>query len=92
MQVRWNSSRGRLAMFNLPQLRTTVLPTELRTTSLQLTFSPFFSHQTMPTNENCGTREAQSLRMCISSTMCILPLYNMSGKNMILLYEWRPFV
>lgn len=53
VHVKWNSSRGRLAMFNFPQLRTTVLPTELRTTSLQLTFSPFFSHQTMPTNTNC---------------------------------------
>jgi len=53
MQVRWNSFRGRLAIFSFAQLWTTSHNIQLNFKQLQLTFAPFFSTQTTPTNTNC---------------------------------------
>ena len=70
MQVRW-TFQGTLSHL---QLRATLdnftqLPTELRTTSLQLTFAPFFYFHTKPrllVRIVC-MREAQTLHMCTPS-------------------------
>ena len=66
---------GRLAIFNFAQLWTIYfaqLPTELRTTALQLTFTPFFYFHTKPhlLIRIVCMREAQTLRMCIPSNNC----------------------